>query len=269
MAMGRMLSGWWSSQKSEPALTGFALDEEETPTKPEAYADESAEEDEDIRIAAAAPAAAMASTKSAANRLKSLLGQYTPPPLSLLSATKGGPASATSKATPTSSSARSQNFGIEVELDEISIGPSVTRYAIKPAEGVRLQKIVDAPEQSRARARGTSGAHRGADTGQVAGRHRGAELRQSDRGPRHAAWSRRSLPNSDKPLLGGARPRHRGRLDLWQHRARCRTCSSRARPARASRSPSTRIINSLLYRCGPAAAALYHDRPQARRAHAL
>ncbi len=29
-----------------------------------------------------------------------------------------------------------------VELDEISIGPSVTRYAIKPAEGVRLQKIV-------------------------------------------------------------------------------------------------------------------------------
>ncbi|MDZ4226466.1 MAG: DNA translocase FtsK, partial [Patescibacteria group bacterium] len=34
------------------------------------------------------------------------------------------------------------NFGIVVELDEISIGPSVTRYAIKPAEGVRLQKIV-------------------------------------------------------------------------------------------------------------------------------
>ena len=33
-------------------------------------------------------------------------------------------------------------FGIVVELDEISIGPSVTRYAIKPAEGVRLQKIV-------------------------------------------------------------------------------------------------------------------------------
>ncbi len=29
-----------------------------------------------------------------------------------------------------------------MELDEISIGPSVTRYAIKPAEGVRLQKIV-------------------------------------------------------------------------------------------------------------------------------
>jgi S-DNA-T family DNA segregation ATPase FtsK/SpoIIIE len=35
-----------------------------------------------------------------------------------------------------------QNFGIEVEMDEVSIGPTVTRYAMKPAEGVRLAKIV-------------------------------------------------------------------------------------------------------------------------------
>ena len=35
-----------------------------------------------------------------------------------------------------------QNFGIEVEMDEISIGPAVTRYALKPAESVRLSKIV-------------------------------------------------------------------------------------------------------------------------------
>ncbi len=34
------------------------------------------------------------------------------------------------------------NFGISVEMDEISIGPSVTRYALKPAEGVKLSKIV-------------------------------------------------------------------------------------------------------------------------------
>lgn len=32
--------------------------------------------------------------------------------------------------------------GIDVEMDEISIGPSVTRYALKPAEGVKLSKIV-------------------------------------------------------------------------------------------------------------------------------
>jgi DNA segregation ATPase FtsK/SpoIIIE, S-DNA-T family len=35
-----------------------------------------------------------------------------------------------------------QNFGIQVEMDEASIGPTVTRYAMKPAEGVRLSKIV-------------------------------------------------------------------------------------------------------------------------------
>ena len=35
-----------------------------------------------------------------------------------------------------------QNFGINVEMDEVSIGPSVTRYSLKPAEGVRLQKIL-------------------------------------------------------------------------------------------------------------------------------
>jgi DNA segregation ATPase FtsK/SpoIIIE-like protein len=33
------------------------------------------------------------------------------------------------------------NFGIAVEMDEISIGPTVTRYAMKPAQGVRLSKI--------------------------------------------------------------------------------------------------------------------------------
>jgi S-DNA-T family DNA segregation ATPase FtsK/SpoIIIE len=35
-----------------------------------------------------------------------------------------------------------QNFGITVEMDEISIGPSVTRYALKPAEGVKLSRII-------------------------------------------------------------------------------------------------------------------------------
>jgi S-DNA-T family DNA segregation ATPase FtsK/SpoIIIE len=35
-----------------------------------------------------------------------------------------------------------QNFGIHLEMDEVSVGPTVTRYAVKPAEGVRLSKIV-------------------------------------------------------------------------------------------------------------------------------
>jgi S-DNA-T family DNA segregation ATPase FtsK/SpoIIIE len=34
------------------------------------------------------------------------------------------------------------NFGIEVEMDEITIGPTVTRYALKPAEGMKLSRII-------------------------------------------------------------------------------------------------------------------------------
>ena len=33
-------------------------------------------------------------------------------------------------------------FGIDVEMDEISIGPSVTRYSLKPAEGIKVSRIV-------------------------------------------------------------------------------------------------------------------------------
>jgi S-DNA-T family DNA segregation ATPase FtsK/SpoIIIE len=34
------------------------------------------------------------------------------------------------------------NFGISVEMDEINIGPTVTRYSLKPAEGVKLSRIL-------------------------------------------------------------------------------------------------------------------------------
>ncbi len=75
-------------------------------------------------------------------RLKSLLGTYAPPPLSLLEHDRGKPGVGDVKANANIIKRTLQNFGIVVELDEISIGPSVTRYAIKPAESVRLQKIV-------------------------------------------------------------------------------------------------------------------------------
>src|SRR3989344_8181474 len=71
-----------------------------------------------------------------------LLGKYTPPPLSLLEKDRGRPGVGDIKANANLIKRTLHNFGITVELDEISIGPSVTRYAIKPAEGVRLQKIV-------------------------------------------------------------------------------------------------------------------------------
>ncbi len=71
----------------------------------------------------------------------SLHAAYTPPPLSLLAGDRGKPGSGDIKANENVIRRTLQNFGIPVEMDEVSVGPSITRYALKPAEGVRLNKI--------------------------------------------------------------------------------------------------------------------------------
>ena len=70
------------------------------------------------------------------------LRPFTPPPLSLLERDRGRPEVGDIKANANIIKRTLQNFGIVVEMDEVSIGPSVTRYALKPAEGVKLSKIL-------------------------------------------------------------------------------------------------------------------------------
>jgi S-DNA-T family DNA segregation ATPase FtsK/SpoIIIE len=67
---------------------------------------------------------------------------WSPPPLSLLEKDSGRPGVGDIKANANLIKRTLLNFGILVEMDEISIGPSVTRYALKPAEGVKLSKIL-------------------------------------------------------------------------------------------------------------------------------
>lgn len=67
---------------------------------------------------------------------------YVPPPLTLLETDKGKPGVGDVKEKANLIKRTLQNFGIDVEMDEITIGPTVSRYAMKPAEGVRLSKIV-------------------------------------------------------------------------------------------------------------------------------
>ena len=67
---------------------------------------------------------------------------FVPPPLSILEQDKGKPGVGDIKANANIIKRTLQNFGIDVEMDEVSIGPSVTRYALKPAEGVKLSKIL-------------------------------------------------------------------------------------------------------------------------------
>jgi S-DNA-T family DNA segregation ATPase FtsK/SpoIIIE len=67
---------------------------------------------------------------------------YTPPPLLLLEGDRGKPGVGDIKANANIIKRTLGQYGITVEMDEVSIGPSVTRYALKPAEGVKLSRIV-------------------------------------------------------------------------------------------------------------------------------
>jgi S-DNA-T family DNA segregation ATPase FtsK/SpoIIIE len=68
--------------------------------------------------------------------------EFTPPPLNLLEHDSGKPGAGDIKANANIIKRTLQNFGIMVEMDEVSIGPSITRYALKPAEGVKLSRIL-------------------------------------------------------------------------------------------------------------------------------
>lgn len=71
-----------------------------------------------------------------------IMYEYSPPPTSLLKSDSGKPSVGDVKASANIIKRTLFNFGIQVEMDEVSVGPSVTRYALKPAEGVKLSRIV-------------------------------------------------------------------------------------------------------------------------------
>lgn len=66
---------------------------------------------------------------------------FVPPPLSLLQRDSGKPGVGDLKTISATIKRTLHEFGIQVEMDEVSIGPSVTRYALKPAQGTKLSKI--------------------------------------------------------------------------------------------------------------------------------
>ena len=67
--------------------------------------------------------------------------KYVPPPADLLEDDKGTPSSGDVKANANIIKRTLQNFGIDVEMFEVNVGPSVTQYTLKPAEGIKLSRI--------------------------------------------------------------------------------------------------------------------------------
>ena len=63
------------------------------------------------------------------------------PPLNLLAKDKGQPEVGDITSSANIIKRTLVHFGIEVEMGEVEVGPTVTRYAFKPAEGVKLARI--------------------------------------------------------------------------------------------------------------------------------
>lgn len=111
----------------EEEVTEEAEEEEEKPTKQKKAIP--IEDDEYEPIVATRPKTASADA-------------YVPPPISLLSTGSGKRSAGDIKAQMNLIKRTLQNFGIPVEMDEVSVGPTVTRFAMKPAEGIKLSRIV-------------------------------------------------------------------------------------------------------------------------------
>lgn len=67
--------------------------------------------------------------------------RYQPPPTDLLETDKKGPKTGDLRINATIIKRTLQNFNIPVEMGQINIGPTVTQYTLKPAEGIKLSKI--------------------------------------------------------------------------------------------------------------------------------
>ncbi|MFA5360588.1 MAG: DNA translocase FtsK [Candidatus Paceibacterota bacterium] len=78
--------------------------------------------------------------KMTANFIR-LKNKYKLPPLSLLDIEYSQPRVGDIKVNANIIKRTLQSFGIEVEMGEVNVGPTVTQYTLKPAEGVKLSNI--------------------------------------------------------------------------------------------------------------------------------
>jgi len=76
--------------------------------------------------------------KSKAGSIKN----YVPPPIDLLISSTAKPVPGDLRANANIIKRTLESFGVSVEMGEINIGPKVTRYTLKPAQGVKINKIV-------------------------------------------------------------------------------------------------------------------------------
>lgn len=71
-----------------------------------------------------------------------LTPEFVPPPLELLNADSGKSGAGDSKSKMLTIQKTLEHFKIHVDMGEVTVGPTVTQFTLKPAQGVNLSKVV-------------------------------------------------------------------------------------------------------------------------------
>ncbi len=126
----------------EPEEAEEMTDEEEGGEGENEVDNKAAEEKESYENYKNATPEEIAYFKKSAKRHPAAVNQeYILPPLSLLKSSSEKPTTGDLRANANIIKRTLENFGIGVEMSEINVGPKVTRYTLKPAEGIKLSRI--------------------------------------------------------------------------------------------------------------------------------
>ncbi len=112
--------------------------EEEPEAEPEKEEEEKIEENEELEIKESKSKPGLFSSRKP---VFSKMENYKLPPLSLLQSNVEKPTTGDLRANANIIKRTLEGFGISVEMGEINIGPKVTRYTLKPAEGMKISRI--------------------------------------------------------------------------------------------------------------------------------
>jgi DNA segregation ATPase FtsK/SpoIIIE, S-DNA-T family len=108
---------------------------------PEATKDDDTDEKSDSKTGLGAIVSNIAKSKPNDILVKHFSGTYVAPSLSLLNKESGKANIGDVKANANTIKRTLADFGISVEMDAVESGPTITRYALKPAQGVRIARI--------------------------------------------------------------------------------------------------------------------------------
>ena len=137
----RREKGWAIEEETEAEEDEFEAPEEEPAVEEEAETEEEESEEVTVEPTIKEKIAAAISPKKGATINAQSDKDYVFPPIDLLRSSVEKPTSGDLRANANIIKRTLESFGIMVEMGEINVGPKVTRFTLKPAEGVKLSRI--------------------------------------------------------------------------------------------------------------------------------